>query len=63
MVEDPEKIVAEKAKETFLEIKRLRKTMPQFTRTQKDDLQSKIKETQDKWWDEVKIYFTFPKRV
>jgi hypothetical protein len=49
-------LVAQKARETFIEIKRLRKTMPQFTRGQKDELNAKIKEAQDKWWEDVKPY-------
>jgi hypothetical protein len=49
-------VVAEKAKETFLEIKDLRKTMPQSTRAQKDELEEMIKEAKSRWWDEVKIY-------
>jgi uncharacterized protein HemX len=49
-------IVAEKARETFNRIKMLRKTMPQFTRSQKDELKAKIKEAQDQWWEEVKQY-------
>lgn len=49
-------IVAEKARETFQKIKALRKTMPQFTRLEKDELESKIKELQDQWWEDAKSY-------
>jgi hypothetical protein len=47
-------IVAQKARETFYRIRDLRKTEPQFTRAQKDELERKIKEEQTKWWEEVK---------
>jgi len=47
-------VVAQKARETFLAIRKLRKMMPRFTRAQKDELQAKTKELQDQWWDGVK---------
>jgi len=56
MTDDPVSIVAERARETFLEIKRLRKTMPQYTKVQRDEFEIKKKELEDKWWDEVKGY-------
>jgi hypothetical protein len=49
-------IVAQKARETFNEIKLLRKTMPKFTRAQKDKLEAEIKKLHDKWWEDVKQY-------
>ena len=48
--------VAEKAQETFLAIRKLRKEMPRFTRAQKDELKYKEKELKDQWWDDVKPY-------
>jgi len=55
-VVDKEKVrfVADKARDTFLEIKRLRKTMPQRTKAQRDELELKIKEEHEKWWTEIK---------
>lgn len=47
-------IVAKKARETFEEIKKLRKTMPQKFGWQKEELEKNIKELQDKWWQDVK---------
>jgi gas vesicle protein len=48
------KIVAEKARETFNNIKKLNKESAKFTKNQRDELATKIKEEKDKWWDEVK---------
>ena len=49
-------LVADKARETFLNIRGLRKTTPQFTRAQKDELTRKEKGLQDQWWKDVKGY-------
>ncbi len=49
-------IVAQKAKETFLHIRELRKTHPMRTKAERDNLKNKIKELQDKWWKEVNPY-------
>jgi len=54
--EEKARIVAEKARETFLKIRELRKTESQFTRSQKDQLEAKIKKLQAGWWEEVKQY-------
>jgi hypothetical protein len=35
-------------------IRNLRKTMPQFTRAQKDALEAEIKKLKDQWWQDVK---------
>jgi hypothetical protein len=56
--EEKSKIVAEKARSTFDAIKQLRKTAPQFTRQQKDDLAAEIKKLQDQWWEEVGMFMT-----
>ena len=50
-------IVADRARETFMAIRNLRKTMPQRTKAERDALESKIKELQDSWWTEVKPMF------
>ena len=52
--EESARIVAKKARETFEKIRLLRKTELQFTRAQKDELLRKIKQEQDKWWEEVR---------
>ena len=49
-------IVASKARITFGEIRKLRKSYPQFTRVQKDKLASEVKQLQDQWWQDVKEY-------
>ncbi len=49
-------IVAQKARDTFLNIKKLRRTMPHFTRAQKDQVDFIVKVLQDRWWEEVKPY-------
>lgn len=54
--ENPYTIVADKARETFLEIRRLRKTVSQFTKSQKDGMKRKEKELQNQWWENVKAY-------
>jgi hypothetical protein len=54
--EEKSKIVAEKARSTFDTIKQLRKTAPQFTRKEKDDLAEGIKKLQDQWWEDVRSY-------
>lgn len=46
--------VAEKARETFLQIRRIRKTRPNFTRAQKNALEAEIKQLKDQWWQDVK---------
>ena len=56
MTDDPVSIVAQKGRETYLAIRELRKTLPQYTRGQKDELTRREKELQDKWWEEVKPY-------
>ena len=56
MINPHTEIVAQKARETFLAIRQLRKTMPQFTRAQKDELETKIKQLQNQWWLDVKDY-------
>ncbi len=49
-------LVAQKARESFDVIKNLRKTMPKFTRADKDELERRIKEVKDQWWEDVKPY-------
>jgi hypothetical protein len=49
-------IVADKARETFLKIRELRKTLPKYTSAQRKELEDKIKASQDEWWEEVKEY-------
>ena len=51
---DSVNFVADRARETFLEIRKLRKTLPQFTRAEKDELERRIKLLQDQWWDDVR---------
>lgn len=46
-------LIADKARETFLAIKKLRKETPQFTRVQRDSLELGVKKLQEAWWDEV----------
>jgi hypothetical protein len=53
---DNSDIVAREARETFLKIRQLRKTMPQFTRAEKDELQRTIDRLEDEWWNAVKVY-------
>lgn len=48
--------VAQKAREVFLEIRQLRKTEPQFTRAQKNELERKIKQLKDQWWEGVEPF-------
>lgn len=52
-MEDKVKIVADAARDTFSAIKELRKSMPQRTRAQRDELERRIKELQDRWWQDV----------
>lgn len=46
--------VAEEARETFLKIRELRKTLPTRTKAQRDDLEKKIRDEHDAWWERVK---------
>ena len=57
LVENRADIVAKKARETFEAIRKLRKTMSQDRKWQKDLLDSEIKKLQDQWWEDVKGYF------
>ena len=52
--EEKSAIVAQKARETFEAIRELRKSMPQNFLWQRMKLNEKIKELQDKWWEEVR---------
>ena len=52
------KFVADKARETFLKIKKLRKAMPKYTKSQRDELEAGIKKLKDEWWQEVKHTMT-----
>ena len=48
------KFVADKARETFIKIKKLRKARPKYTKPQRDELEAEIKKLKDEWWEEVK---------
>lgn len=53
-------LVAKKARETFLAIRKLRKTSPQFTRAQKDTLKEEITKLGEQWWEDAKRYIVRP---
>ena len=46
--------VAEEARKTFMEIRKLRKTMPTDMAHQRKALETEIKKRQDEWWERVK---------
>ena len=49
-------LVAQRAKEVFLEIRSLRKSMPQRTRVQRDEFEAKKKELERQWWEYSKPF-------
>lgn len=55
--ESKAKVVAERARETFLRIRELRKNSKAFTRAQKDELEKQIVELQNQWWIDNKELF------
>lgn len=52
--------VAEKARETYVSIRKLRKEHPIEFAWQRRELEEKIKKLQDDWWEEVKHTFIRP---
>jgi len=56
-VQEKRDLVAERARATFNAIRELRKTAPQFTRQQREDLAEGIKKLQDCWWEDVRHLF------
>jgi hypothetical protein len=54
-------IVAQKARDTFLRIKELKRVSPKHTAVQREEMKVKEREMQDQWWEEVKNHFVVKK--
>ena len=49
--------IAKKARATYLAIRQLRKDSPTKYKWQRDELEAKVKQLEEQWWDDVKGYF------
>lgn len=49
-------LVAKKAREIFLEIRSLRKSMPQGTRVERNKFEAKRRELEGQWWEYTKPF-------
>ena len=54
---EPHDTIAKKARATYLAIRQLKKNSPTKYKWQRDELESKIKQLEEQWWDDVKGYF------
>ena len=54
---EPHDIVAKKARAMYLAIKQLRKDSPTKYKWQRDELEAKVKQLEEQWWDDVREYF------